>query len=59
VQYEIVNLLGQEAFSGLQRHASLTWSGETTTGKGIQRGMYVVSITNSRGARITAKLIKE
>ena len=55
----IVNLLGQEVFSGLQRHASLTWSGETTTGKGIQRGMYIVSITNSRGARITAKLIKE
>lgn len=55
----IVNLLGQEVFSGLQRHASLKWSGETTTGKGIQRGMYVVSITNSRGARVTAKLIRE
>lgn len=58
-EVRIVNLLGQEVFSGLQRHASLTWSGETTSGKGIQRGMYVVSITNSRGARVTAKLIKE
>jgi len=55
----IVNLLGQEVFSGLQRHASLKWSGETTSGKGIQCGMYVVSITNSRGARVTAKLIRE
>lgn len=56
---QIVNLLGQEVFSGLQKNSTFTWKGETTTGKSFQRGMYIVSIKNSRGARIVAKLVKE
>ena len=56
---QIVNLLGQEIFSTLQRGSTLTWRGETTTGKGVQRGMYLISIKNSRGARVVAKLVKE
>lgn len=56
---QIVNLLGQEIFSSLQRNSSLTWKGETTTGQSFQRGMYIVSIKNSSGERIIAKLVKE
>jgi spore coat protein CotH len=58
-EVQIVNLLGQEVYSGLQSSSSLTWKGETTTGKNIQRGIYIVSVKNSRGARIITKLIKE
>jgi hypothetical protein len=58
-EVQIVNLLGQKVFSGAQRNSTFTWKGETTTGKGAQRGMYIVSIKNSRGTRIIAKLIKE
>lgn len=58
-EVQIVNLLGQEVFSDLQRSSSLTWRVETTTGKAIQRGMYLVSVKNSRGTRIVTKLIKE
>jgi hypothetical protein len=56
---QIINLLGQEVFSGLQRNSTFTWSSETTTGKNVQRGIYIVRITNSRGAHIIAKLVKE
>lgn len=56
---QIVNLLGQEVFSSLQSNSLLTWSGEATTGKSMQRGMYVVSVKNSSGKRVMAKLIKE
>lgn len=56
---QIVNLLGQEVFSGLQKSSTFTWRGETTTGKNVQRGIYIVRITNSRGAHIINKLIKE
>jgi spore coat protein CotH len=58
-EVQILNLLGQEIFSSVQRNASLTWRGEPTTGKSVQRGMYIVRVKNSRGARITAKLVKE
>lgn len=58
-EIRIVNLLGQEVFSSVQRKSSLTWNTETGTGKNIQRGMYIVSIKNSRGARVTAKLVKD
>ncbi len=58
-QVQIVDLLGQEVFSSLQKGSLLTWKGETVSGKSVQRGMYIVSIKNSRGARVVAKLVKE
>lgn len=56
---QIVNLMGQEIFSGWQRGSSLTWKAETITGKTIQRGMYIVNLRNSSGTRFVTKLIKE
>ena len=56
---DIINMLGQRVFSISQKNSTLCWKGETTTGKTVQRGVYIVRITNTHGKSMVAKLVRE
>lgn len=58
-EVKIVNLLGQEVFSGVQTGSFLSWKDQTATAKNIQGGIYLIRIKNPRGVSITARLMKE
>lgn len=59
-ELKILTLLGQEIYSTRHDGASpLLWRSETSTGSRAYRGMYIATVTNADGTRITTKLVKE
>lgn len=56
---EIMNPLGEEIFSSVERGSSVIWKTNSGRRRNINPGVYFVRVSNSRGATVVKKLVKQ
>jgi len=55
---EILNALGEQLFSSVERGSSLVWRTSSNSAR-VNAGIYFVRVTNARGANVVKKLVKQ
>lgn len=55
---EILNALGEQLLSSIERGSSIVWRTSSNSAR-VNAGVYFVRVTNSRGANVVKKLVKQ
>lgn len=56
---QILNPLGQQVYATTETGSSITIKSESSGSKALQRGIYIIRVTNSRGTSVVTKLVRE